>query len=246
MAKSAGPGRCVHCLREVRERNWDHVFPASWYPATTPLNMEKWQVPSCIECNKEYGKIEEDLLTRFGLCLDPDHPDTEDVVKRMLRSMKPEYGRNPRDRRVRGGKQRKILGKTITFQELPSYGILPNFGPVCEPDPGLDGHVGILVSKYSLERLAEKIVRGATFIENGIYIDGSYEFGIYFLEDGDAAHIVEMIDKFGVQLGRGPGLLIRRAVIPEDKQSGLYVIEIWGVVKLYVAVMPKELNSNSS
>src|SRR5947208_16017660 len=37
-----GLGKCVHCLKDVAERNSDHVFPASWYPDSTPPNLEKW------------------------------------------------------------------------------------------------------------------------------------------------------------------------------------------------------------
>jgi hypothetical protein len=43
MARSRrlGPGKCVHCLKDVEERNSDHVFPASWYPDSTPPNLEE-------------------------------------------------------------------------------------------------------------------------------------------------------------------------------------------------------------
>ena len=41
MAKNPGKDRCVHCLKEGVERNWDHVFPNSWYPDTTAADMEK-------------------------------------------------------------------------------------------------------------------------------------------------------------------------------------------------------------
>jgi hypothetical protein len=32
----------------VAERDWDHVFPISWYPDTTPPDLEKWKIPSCL------------------------------------------------------------------------------------------------------------------------------------------------------------------------------------------------------
>jgi hypothetical protein len=61
MAKGPGPGKCVHCLSDTVERNWDHVFPKSWYPEVTAKDLAKWQVPSCIPCNTKYGKIESDF-----------------------------------------------------------------------------------------------------------------------------------------------------------------------------------------
>lgn len=57
MAKNPDKGKCVHCLTDPVDRNWDHMFPKSWYPDTTPENLEKWQIPSCIACNARYGKL---------------------------------------------------------------------------------------------------------------------------------------------------------------------------------------------
>jgi len=241
MARSAGPGRCVHCLRDVSERNWDHVLPDSWYPETTPPDMEKWTAPSCIKCNSEYGKLEQDLLIRFGLCLDPNDPAVKGIVDKALRSIKPEYGRDAKDRKARLKKQKEILGEMWRFRKLPSRVIFPNFGPA--HDPGPDGYYGVQLDKKKIERLAEKIVKGVAFVQDGIFIDENYDLSIYFLEDAGARPIVEMINQYGVQLHRGLGLLVRRAVIPEDPRVGLYAVEIWQRAKMYAAVTPKGLES---
>jgi hypothetical protein len=49
--KTKHQGKCVHCLQDPVELTWDHVLPVSWYPTTTPPNLEKWQIPSCWPCN---------------------------------------------------------------------------------------------------------------------------------------------------------------------------------------------------
>ncbi len=172
MAKSVGAGRCVHCLKVVQERNWDHVFPESWYPETTPPDIAKWKAPSCIRCNRDYGKIEQDLLIIFGLCLDPNHPDTKGIAKKALRSIKPEYGRDRKDRRARERKLEKTLRELTIFQSIPDHGIFPNFGPL-QP-PSTEGYIGLPLPKHQIERLAEKIVRGVAFVEDGLYIDERY------------------------------------------------------------------------
>jgi hypothetical protein len=82
--KSLGPGRCVHCLKEVEERNSDHVFPESWYPDSTPPDVEKWQIPSCIPCNSEYGRLEQDFLIKVGFCLDPHDPTSASIVQKAV------------------------------------------------------------------------------------------------------------------------------------------------------------------
>jgi hypothetical protein len=44
------------------------------YPDTTPENLEKWQIPSCLECNQRLGKLENDLIGRIALTLDANPP----------------------------------------------------------------------------------------------------------------------------------------------------------------------------
>ena len=101
MAKRPKPGKCVHCLNDPGERNWDHVFPRSWYPNDTPKGLAKWQIPSCIPCNARYGKIESDFLSRVALALEPQHSGSLGVIETGLRSMKPAAGRNERDSAMR-------------------------------------------------------------------------------------------------------------------------------------------------
>jgi hypothetical protein len=87
MRKASGPGRCVYCLKDYQSGSWDHVFPRSWYPNTTPQDMEKWKVPSCIPCNHEFSKTEQDLLIRLGLgSIRPIQIRTKSLRKRFVHS----------------------------------------------------------------------------------------------------------------------------------------------------------------
>ena len=69
MSKNPNVGKCVHCLKDPVVLTSDHMFPRAWYPDATPENLEKWQIPSCVECNHRYSKIEGDLLNRVALTL---------------------------------------------------------------------------------------------------------------------------------------------------------------------------------
>lgn len=240
MAKPAGPGKCIHCLCDVPERNWDHVFPESWYPETTPPDMEKWTAPSCLRCNSDHGKVEQDLLIRFGLCLDPADPAAKGIVDKALRSIKPEFGRNPRDREQRFKKQKKIFREMLRFRHVPDRGIFPNFGPAHVAGP--DGYIGVRLDKNDIEKVAAKIIKGVAFVQDGIFIDENYDLSIYFLEDEGAKPVIEIINQHGVQLHRGAGLVVRRAVIPDDPRAGLYALEIWQRAKVYAAILPKEID----
>jgi len=68
MGKKFSNCRCVHCLRFFKVLTSDHVFPVSWYPETTPDNLEKWQMPSCKKCNEKYGKIDI-LINNAGISM---------------------------------------------------------------------------------------------------------------------------------------------------------------------------------
>ncbi len=74
-----GTWQVLHCLADSVERNWDHVFPESWYPQTTPSNLEKWKIPSCIRCNSALGMMEDRLLIQLAHALDPDHPGSAGI-----------------------------------------------------------------------------------------------------------------------------------------------------------------------
>src|ERR1700733_7707745 len=128
MAKRPSAGKCVHCLVDPVARNWDHVFPKSWYPDTSATDLYKWQIPSCVPCNSAFGAIEEDFLRRVGLCLDPFDPASRSIVQKALRSMKPAQARNERDRNVRGALRQRILGEALEGAAIPQTGTFPGMG----------------------------------------------------------------------------------------------------------------------
>jgi hypothetical protein len=55
--------QCIHCGAAVDETTKDHVFPASWYPETTPEEIQRWTAPSCGACNNRLGSIEKRYST---------------------------------------------------------------------------------------------------------------------------------------------------------------------------------------
>lgn len=125
------PGKCIHCLRELTAhdaRNWDHVFPKGWYPDTTPPGIEKWKVRSCQKCNYEYGKIEEDLLIRIGLCLPSEDEETQSISNKARRAIDPEAGGSKRDRRARKALRKLIRHELIKADNVPEESIYPGLG----------------------------------------------------------------------------------------------------------------------
>jgi hypothetical protein len=235
--KKLGPGKCVHCLMDVEERNSDHVFPESWYPDSTPPNLEKWQIPSCIPCNSEYGKLEQDFLLKVGLCLDPFDPASASIVQKSLRSLKPAAARNPRDAQHRLGKGRRILAQALVGDQIADHGVFPGLGDR-RNIPG--ERTAILVPADSFKRITEKIVRGIFYIEEQKFIEPPHKVDFFALFNEDAAFIEQTLDKFGTVYAREPGIVVRRAVAPEDGVSSLFAIEFWKQFKTYASVTPND------
>jgi hypothetical protein len=237
MSKQTPSGKCVYCLESFDSLTWDHVFPLSWYPNTTPSNLEKWKVPACKKCNKDYSKIEEDLLIRLGLCIDPNDAKSSGIADKVLRSINPICARNRRDRRIRERKRTKIMEQTHSFTSIPNEGIFPNFGP--QSNVYYPQYLSILISDKNLRYFGEKLVRGMTYITNNSFIEKDYEIQIHFVRDSDATPFVSLVNKYGYKHNRGPGIVIERAQAHNDIKTALFTIEIWGKLRMYASVEKK-------
>ncbi len=227
-------GKCVHCLSNNVPRNWDHVFPKSWYPDTTPNNIEKWKIPSCFKCNSEYGAIEQDLLMRLACCVDPKAAASSGIYKKVLRSMDARYAPNRKEERIRIARREKLLAELIHGVQIPQIGIYPGLGE--RWNRPIEKQIALKIPESSLRRLTEKIVRGIYFLEEAQYIEPPYLIGFYVLEDEGAGSVIDLLNRFGTEYARGPGILINRAITPEDGVSSIISIEIWGSFKMYASV----------
>lgn len=234
MPRSPGLGKCVHCLNDPVERNLDHVFPRSWYPDETPDNIEKWQVPSCIPCNSKYGKIESDFLSRVGLALESEHPASRSVVQRALRSMRPADGRNERDTAMRAARRKKILAQTLEGARIPREATIPGMGE--RWGRPVEQQVAVLLPAESLRLMTEKIVRGIFHVEDGQFIESPFKIDFFVLPDDPASEWSAILDKFATTYAREPGLVVRRAIVPEDRRSSLFEILFWKQFKTYASV----------
>jgi hypothetical protein len=237
------PNICVHCLQAFEKRTWDHVFPRSWYPDTTPPNIEKWKIPTCAKCNADYGRLEEDLLLRLGLSVDPAEQASLGVSGKVLRSIKPEFAKSPKDAAARRRKLERIVGELTVVTKLPQVGVLPNFGLI----PGLKypALVQIPIEHLALEKLGQKIIRGLTYISTGQFIDNSYSINVYFLEDENGREFVALVQANGATNEAGPGIKVSYAFTEEGGAASLWYIEIWARLKLYGVVVPKPHSSEN-
>lgn len=229
-------GKCVHCLKDPVPRTWDHVFPESWYPETTPANTEKWKIPACLPCNAEYGKIEQDIFLAVGLCIDPNACETAGIVPKALRSLDPRHAKNPKDRRMREAKRAKLLRRVLKGTDIPESAIYPGF----EKKWGRPVEERVAFPMPRVKPLFEKIVRGIFYIQDQKFIEPPFAINLYPPWDEVSSVFVPLLARFGETYAREPGIVVRRAVTKEDFMSSIFAIEIWGTFRTFAMLMDSE------
>lgn len=197
--------------------------------------MEKWKVPSCYKCNAEYGVLEQDMLMRLACCVDPNTAASSGIYRKVLRSMDARYAPNLKEAHIRIARRNKLLAQLLHGDQIPQVGIYPGLGE--RWNRSKDAQVAITIPESSFRRLTEKIVRGISFIEDQRFIEPPYSIDFYALEDTDSVPIRELLDRFGTEYAKGPGILVNRAVMPDDGVTAFISIEVWSSFKLYASIM---------
>jgi len=182
--------------------------------------------------------MEDDLLLRLALCVDPNVPETSGIIDKALRSMKPEFARDERDRAARAARGARLRAELIDGPEIERSAVYPGLGERWgrPPTEGL----GIRVPAESLRRLAEKIVRGIFFLEDNTFLGADHSIDFYALTDEGAGPIKHLLHRFGKEYARGPGIVVRRAVAVDQPTGAVFEIEIWGQFEMYASVGPRE------
>ncbi len=229
-----GFGRCVHCLRHSALITRDHVFPKSWYPSNARKDTWKWQIPACRRCNARYGKIEEEMLTKLGLCVDPTKPGLAELIERARRSIDPRAGKSERDASLRWARRQKLLQDMRWGRDVPNQGIYPGLGERWERPPEEQG--AVLIPRAHFRRLSEKITRGIHYLVERHYIPPPFVIDQVAVDDSDASPIAELLQEYGQEFAHEPGITVRRAVTRDDSTSSALCIEIWETFKMYAFV----------
>lgn len=233
------PGKCVHCLKDPVERTWDHVFPRSWYPDTTPSQNFKWKIPTCLPCNKKYGDMEQEMLIRLGLCPNPRAISASGIASTVLRALDPGQARNERDRLYRQGKRDKILreiGSNATKTDIVIYpGFEEKWGR------SLQEQTRISIPAKSIERLTEKIVRGIIYLNDNRFIEPPYVIECFTVNNKDWDDLTDILTTLGNTYENGPGISIHRAAAFEDQTTSMFSIVIWGQLKMVASVLIPDL-----
>ncbi len=160
-------GRCIHCRETLVEQTKDHVFPSSWYPDSTPPEVQRWTVPSCAPCNGCFGAMEDELFVRLALCVDPRKGAASGISKRAIRSFGVgATGLSENERRYREALRDRIFQDAKAYSSDDQAHILPGLGP--HPQGPATQQIQISISEDLLTSVAKKIVRGSEYwLANG-------------------------------------------------------------------------------
>ena len=230
MAKKFPPGKCVYCLEYFENLTSDHVFPKSWYPETTPNHLEKWQVPSFAACNNKYGKLENDLIQRFGLCVDPQEFASLGISDKVLRALNPRYGKSPNDKAHREKRRDKIIKQLSAASDFPKAAFLPGFDS--DRYSNVKNLNALLISDDDIKLLSQKLIKGITYIENKSYLDQRFIIEVFPASDQESNEISKIVDDSLIYYEKGTGIKIGIARVGKHPNEGYFKIKIWNRINI--------------
>lgn len=244
MSKKFVQQRCVHCLGYFEELTEDHIFPKSWYPDSTPQNMEKWVVPACFECNNRLGEIEEETYKKLASGTDSDDIAASGISEKVARMFDLSSAKNEKSRRRKEANLKKICRDLLCTDKMPK-GLMKNFGPSKDaPDKSMLVHVSI---PNSLDPITDKIVRGLEFRLRNRLIDTDRKIKIIHPPEptdvisSELASLNSILEKNGTKINQGPGFTVRYA--KDIYGSILYHIRIWGKWEIWASVFNVSLKT---
>jgi hypothetical protein len=211
-AKKPGDGPCVHC-GVVGPRTWDHLLPESWRGRSVP--KREWLIPSCSQCNADYGQIERQLLVPLAAPLEPDTPGAEGLVEGVWNSMDPTRSKegDERDRNARLKERERLLASLL-------------FAP--------DGKTAtVSADGKKIDRMVKKFVKGITWLDDHeTFIDDEkYSITWHPIPPDRIPDILMQAHAKFYLLGQA--MKVRRVTSPDgDQRIGFFLIALWNQLYL--------------
>jgi hypothetical protein len=176
---------------------------------------------------------------RVALCLDPNDTASSSIVAKAMRSMQPESAKSDPDRVAHVKLTNRIGSERIDGPLIPAEGLYPNLGERWTRPAG--SGIALSIPARLFQRITEKIVRGITHLKTGQFIEPPYKFDFYATNEDDSTPIQDFITQYGKEHAQEPGIVVRRAAMPNRGISAIYMIQFWKQFKTYAAVLPVEL-----
>jgi len=226
MAERLRLGKCVHCLKEDVPTTDDHVFPSSWYPDITPPTVQRWTVPSCMDCNQKLGQLEKDLLVRLPLCIDPSLEAVSGLASKALRSLGLDAdGLREEEKAYRDKFRAKIRSELMPYADVAGQpGAIP--GCTLWEGNGETEPFAIPIPWAALIIIAEKIACGCEYKLKDRYVELPYGIRTFITNPNV---VNSLFASFGRLIDFGPGCQVMRIFVTEDPKRVRYRIAVWGL-----------------
>jgi hypothetical protein len=233
-------GRCIHCRDVLIEKTKDHVFPSSWYPETTPDEVQRWTVPSCADCNETLGDMEKELFVRLVICINPKNPAAAGLSEVAVRSFGVRaIGIDDKERKHREALKDKVFKEAKPISRDDYEHLVPGLGP--HPEASSATQVQIDIPADQLQQVMKKIVRGCEYwLGNGRIIEPPFEMDILLVRAEDLPSAVKQLLATFESTHLGPGLKIRRGAAQDGSRAVLYELIIWDTIPVYSFILPPE------
>lgn len=219
------------------EETKDHVFPASWYPETTPGDVQRLTVPSCGPCNNRLGNSERELFVRLALCVDPRKAEASGLSSKAMRSMGiGAEGLSSGEAAARRAQKLKIIASTAPYEAGTET--FPGLGP--HPGFAGDKQLQISIPADMLREVAKKMVRGCEYALANRIIEKPYDVEVYFVHEHNVPNVVAraLEGPSANKACMGPGFSVTRAAAHDEPNSVMYKIIVWGTIVFYASVLP--------
>lgn len=231
-------GRCIHCRNPLTEATKDHVFPSSWYPDTTPDEVQRWTAPSCAICNGHFGELEKKLLVLLAYCINPTLPAAQGLYERARRTMGIQVeGLSEEEKGHREALRHKLLSEVRPYSPDIQPHIIPGLGP--HPEAPVSSQMQLMIKAEDIYAVVKKIVRGCEYwLSGGRIVEPPYDIEVFFpIETPE--DVSKLMAAFALgPVFLGPGLRIRRGAAQDDPLSVLYELVIWDTLTAYASILP--------
>jgi hypothetical protein len=179
--------------------------------------------------------MEEILLVRFGLCVDPRKQAASGLAEKVRRAFGIGVsGLSESEKRIRKALMAEVLGKARPYDKsADEAAVLPGFGP----HDGFPSELQIRIEipAKAVQAVAEKILRGCEYwLADGRMIEPPYELEAFMPRETPEELLRHM--PFGPDY-LGPGCRIRRAVPVDEPNWAIYEIVIWDTWRSFFSIM---------
>ena len=220
---------CAYCGCHYAHYTKDHVFPGSWYPNTTPPEVNRWTVPSCRPCNHNKSKLENYSRRYLAACVGANSPRAKGIWEGAFRGLSPSVARTETDRA-----NRKMAFESFQRKIVPAHRV--NAANVAYfSRANLPGNFGLKVDWRNVTQLMILFVRGCHYYLEGEPLPSDARVQCFFPNDYTSiAGLKPIIAKCKLYL-LGPGIALKRGHLrTPDSQESLYVFQFWGKLHFFL------------